>query len=84
MSKIIARTTKMTVLPEGEPLYSEQATTIEIIDDPAGPFLAIHQDFDDPAYSGKTIITPEDWPTIRATIETMLKEIQDNEPKANH
>lgn len=74
----------MTVLPEGEPLYSEQATTIEIEDEAAGEFIVISQDHNLPDLSGKIVVNPEEWPAIKSAIETMLKDIQDHEPKANH
>lgn len=44
--------TSMVVLPKGEAIFSEQATTIRIEDDGAGPFLVIQQFPDDPPKDG--------------------------------
>lgn len=38
------RITKMIVLPEGEQLFSEMATSIEIMDESAGEYLLIEQE----------------------------------------
>lgn len=45
-------TTSLIVLPKGESIFSEQATTIRIEDEGAGPFLVIQQFPDDPPKDG--------------------------------
>ena len=64
--------TAITILPEGEPLFSERATEIKIVDEAAGPFLEITQT----GVSGNTgtiqIDSPE-WPAIREAVEKLLE-----------
>lgn len=45
-------TTSLIVLPKGESIFSDRATTIRIEDEGAGPFLVIEQDPDDPPKDG--------------------------------
>ena len=56
----------MIVAPRGQPIYSEQATRIEIQDDAAGPYLELSQE------DGKVRIDPAEWPELRDAIETMI------------
>lgn len=66
------RTTKLTILPKGEPLFCEGATEIEIVDEAAGEFLEVSQCSD--AHQGKIKIDIYEWPTLKAGIERMIKE----------
>jgi hypothetical protein len=66
------RTTKVTVLPKGEPLFHEGATEIEIIDEAGGEFLRVSQCSD--AHEGKIHIDMHEWPTLKAAIDKMIKE----------
>lgn len=62
--------TKLTVLPKGQPLFSEQATSIEIEDEAAGEFVVVSQDHD--GDEKKIQITPEEWPYVRDAIEKLI------------
>ncbi len=73
------RAIKMAVMPKGEPIFSERATMIEIDDEAAGEFLVISQDHNLPDYSGKIVINPEEWPSIKSAIETMIGYIEEAE-----
>jgi len=64
------RTTKVSVVPKGEPLFNQDATEIEIVDEAAGEFVEVRQCSD--AYDGKIGITVEEWPTIRKAIDDMI------------
>ena len=64
------RTTKVSIVPMGEPLFNQDATEIEIVDEAAGEFVEVRQCSD--AYDGKIAITTEEWPTIRKAIDDML------------
>ena len=77
--KYITRTTKMIVLPEGEPIFSEQSTNIEIVDESGGEFLKIKQYNTDPEYAGSVCIDCDNWEAIKATIEAMLEDIKKHE-----
>lgn len=64
------RTTKVVIVPKGEPLYDGEATEVEIVDEAAGEFVEVRQCSD--AYDGKIGITVEEWPAIRKAIDDML------------
>lgn len=62
------RVTRLHVLPEGEPLFSEQAFTVEIDDEAGGEFVVV-SDCD-----GKIRLSPEEWPALCRAINQMVKE----------
>jgi hypothetical protein len=66
------RTTKITVLPKGEPLYHEGATEIAIVDEAAGEYLEVSQCSD--SHEGKIKIDIYEWPALKAAIDKMIKE----------
>ena len=76
----IQRITQMSVLPEGEPLFSEHATTVKIEDDAGGEYLKIIQCRDD-MESGVVAICPAEWPQIKSTVDLMMAEIAKHERK---
>ena len=71
------RTTKLAILPKGEPLYHEGTTEIEIVDDAGGEFLEILQHGE--PFSGKIKIDIYEWPTVKAAIDKMIKECKSYE-----
>lgn len=71
MSKYETRTTRLLVTPEGEPLFSETGTAVEICDEAAGEFIEVSQTL--PGY-GKIMIEVAEWPALRDAIEKMLAE----------
>lgn len=64
------RTTSMTVKPKDEPIFSEQATMVEIVDEASGEYVEVSQsgriDF------GKIAINPEEWPALRKAINSLI------------
>lgn len=62
------RVTRLHVLPEGEPLFSEQAYTVEIDDEAGGEFVVVSD------CEGKIRLNPEEWPALRRAINQMVKE----------
>lgn len=72
------RTTRMTVQPTTEPIFSELATHISIVDEAGGEFLKITQTNDD-AEPGTITITAAEWPHIKSAVEQMLANLQDDE-----
>ena len=66
------RVTQMTILPEGEPVYSEGATRIAIDDEGGGEFVVVSQD------KGSILIDPEEWRPLRDAIDKMLSECRGN------
>ena len=71
------RITQRAVLPRNEPIYSEQCTTITIIDESSGEYLEVEQQS---GQKQKICINPEEWPQLKKAIEWMFFEIRDNEP----
>ena len=63
------RTLALIVLPDGEPIFCERATRIEIDDEAGGEFVVLRQNED-----GKITIDPSEWPLLRAAINRMVKQ----------
>jgi len=81
-TKYITRTLKIAVLPKGQPIFSEQATTIEIDDISGGEFLLITQQSTHVDSKEQQIqIDQAEWEPIRNGIEMMLKEIKEHSQK---
>jgi hypothetical protein len=72
------RTLKKIFVPKGEPIFSEQATTIEIVDEAAGEFVEISQDFDD-TKRGTICIDPTEWPVMLSVIDEMIANCRKND-----
>lgn len=70
---MITRVTKLTITPDGEPLFSERATDVLIDDEAAGEFVVVEQRADG---MGKIAIDPDEWPTLRAAINRMVRGCQ--------
>jgi hypothetical protein len=75
MTDFDTRTTQLTIAPKGDAIYSEMATTIEIVDDAGGEYVIVDQSGRDGG--GKVAINPEEWPAIRAAINRMVKQCKD-------
>jgi hypothetical protein len=64
------RITQVVVVPEGEPTFSDLATTIQIEDEVEGmEFLIVKQNLKGEAYIR---IYPPEWPMLRAAINDMM------------
>ena len=71
MTKMIQRCTQLTILPEGDPIFSENATNISIEDEACGEYIRITQYTNNHNF-GEVNINPEDWKTLRDAIDTMV------------
>lgn len=60
----------LTVIPDGEPLFSEMATVVSLTDEGGGAIVEVCQS----AISdlGKIAIEPNEWPFIRDAIDKMI------------
>ena len=67
------RVTRLNVLPEGEPIFSEQAFTVEIEDEAGGEFIVVRSN-DRACLDGNIRLNPEEWPALREAIDRMVKE----------
>lgn len=68
------RITKVAILPKGEPVFSEKATFIEILNEAGGEFVEVSQECG--IKEQKIRIEDDEWPVIRDAIEEMVKEIK--------
>jgi hypothetical protein len=75
--KYTSRITQMTVLPAGEPIFSEKATVISIEDEAAGEYIKITQQTDATFESNQTVsFDPEEWEEVKDVIDQMFGEIR--------
>jgi hypothetical protein len=68
-------TSRITVLPKGHSIFSEQATEISIMDEAAGPFIEMRQI----AENGEEKILRFDvgeWPHIAKATSKLIQEIE--------
>ena len=68
------RSVKVVVVPKGEPLYSERATSIEIDDEAGGEFVKVTQHGGTTDCAKSILIDAKEWVTIKEAIEMMLAE----------
>ena len=57
--------------PKGEPIFSERATIVEMMDEAAGPFIRLLQ-CGDSSERGEIRIDLDEWGTIKEAADTML------------
>lgn len=74
-AKLQARVTRIVVVPANEPLFSERATAVEIVDESAGELVEVEQHGD--VSLGKIQINPEEWPALRAAINRLVRDCRD-------
>lgn len=67
------RPIKWTVGPETEPIFSENQTAVEIVDEAAGEFVEVSQTDREGDGIGKISFSPDEWPAIRAAIDKAVK-----------
>ncbi len=68
-------TSRITVLPKGEPIFSHQATEISIIDEAAGPFIEMRQ-FPDEGDEKNLCFDLDEWPHIAKAVGKLIQEIE--------
>ena len=73
-------TSRITVLPKGEAIFSYQATEISIVDEAAGPFIEIKQ-FPQEGDEQSIKFNVEEWPFIENAIDKIIQEIEKLEEK---
>ena len=73
-------TSRITVLPKGEPIFSHEATEISIVDEAAGPFIEIKQ-FPPEGEEQSIKFNVEEWPFIENAIDKIIQEIEKLEEK---
>jgi hypothetical protein len=71
------RVVKIVVAPNGEPIYSETATVVEIEDDATGEYVKVSQPVSHTGLAKSVAFNPDEWPTMRGAIEYMLANCRD-------
>lgn len=66
------RAISIVVVPLDEPIFSEMATTVTIVDDAAGEFVEVEQHGRNDL--GKIAINAEEWPALRSVINRLVKQ----------
>jgi len=72
MKKLHQRITQITILPEGEPIFSEMATVLTIEDEAAGEYVTITQPHD-----GNIRIERREWQSVCEAIDTLMANISE-------
>jgi hypothetical protein len=76
--KYTSRITQITVLPIGEPIFSERATVISINDEAGGGFITVKQQVDYSSEKNQTVAFDlEEWEEVKGVIDQMFKDIKD-------
>lgn len=72
------RVTRITITPQGEPMFSELATHIEVADEAAGEFIKITQ-LNAHGKDGQCVaINPgSEWAGVRAAVDRLMAEIKE-------
>lgn len=81
MSKLITRITRMHIIPEGEPIFTEKGYTVEIDDESGGEFVIVK----DGSISTDSVgvrIDPKDWIEVRAAVNDLMDQIKRHEKEA--
>ena len=76
----ITRVTRLSIMPEGEPLFAEQCTQVEIEDEAAGEFVVVRQQSEHVDADRQAIqIAPDEWPAVRDAIDELIIDIEKHE-----
>lgn len=70
------RVTAITVCKVGEPIFSDYATRVEIVDEAAGEFVEVSQAGREGG--GKIAIDSDEWPALRDAIDQLLNDCRDH------
>jgi hypothetical protein len=68
-------TSRITVLPKGESIFSQLATEISIVDEAAGPFIEMRQ-FPDEGDEKNLRFDLDEWPHIAKAVGKLIQEIE--------
>ena len=72
-------TSKITVLPEGEPIFSHLATEISIVDEAAGPFIEMRQ-FPQEGDEKNLRFDIDEWSYVAKAVGKLIQEIEKLKP----
>lgn len=66
------RIIKIAVCPKGEPVFSEQTTSISIDDEAAGEYVKVMQEGGHTDIAKWIAVDPDEWVTLRDSIDFMI------------
>ena len=72
-------TSRITVLPKGESIFSQLATEISIVDEAAGPFIEMRQ-FPEEGDEQTIKFDVDEWPYIAKAVGKLIQEIKKLKP----
>jgi len=72
-------TSRITVLPKGESIFSQLATEISIVDEAAGPFIEMRQ-LPDEGDEKNLRFDLDEWPYIAKAVGKLIQEIEKLKP----
>ena len=76
--KYTSRITQITVLPVGEPIFSNMAIVISIDDEAGGEFITVKQQMDYSSQKDQTVaFDPDEWEEVKGVIDQMFKDMKD-------
>lgn len=76
--KYTSRITQITVLPVGDPIYSEKATIVSLDEEGGGEFITVKQQIDFSHERNQMVaFDPEEWEEVKGVIDQMFKDIKD-------
>jgi hypothetical protein len=74
-TQYVMRITRIHIVPEGEPLFSEHATTAEIVNESGGEFIKIEQIDGHTDHAKSILVNDEDeWDAISAAVADLFAE----------
>lgn len=76
-AKYISRVAAILVCREGDPIFDELVTKIEIDDEAAGEFIKVSQEQGGEKDKQEIKIDREEWPVIRDAINKLVNSLQD-------
>ena len=68
-------TSRITVLPDGKPIFCLEATEISIVDEAAGPFIEIKQ-FSEIGERQAIKLNVDEWKFIENAVDKIIQEIE--------
>ena len=71
------RVTAVTVCKKGEPIFSDYATRVEIVDEAAGEFVEVSQAGREGG--GKIAVASNEWPALRDAIDELIAACREQE-----
>lgn len=74
---MIKRVTQLTVVPSGEPIFSENAFSIAIEDESGGEYLLIRSNLEG-LENGTIALNPSEWPVLREAIDEMVNQCRED------